>query len=262
MPQIKPFFDDFANYICDGDTSHLAPYLSEKSNTDFLKIYRNGAIKAGVDALSANFPTLKLALGDDSFKHLCRDYILKNWPTDSRLSTYGEQLSEHIEQNKETFSLQDVDFAMLDYAWLTALLSQDDEQLTNESINAILSDGNLESLEKLTLSSSVQLVHLKRNSISDWIKTKFQINEESDQQGFQTILFWRRENAVHYRPLNNFETAFIEAMLQSGSIFSAAEAAISVESSEDVSILFSALLSSGILTTHSQRRKDHHDNTI
>ena len=62
MSQLDSFFDQFTRYITTGDTSDLTPFLSEASNPDFLKIYRNGAIKAAIDALSANFPTLKLAL--------------------------------------------------------------------------------------------------------------------------------------------------------------------------------------------------------
>ncbi|RBP53540.1 DNA-binding domain-containing protein [Arenicella xantha] len=255
MSQLDAFFEHFATYISTGDASALSPYLSETSNPEFLKVYRNGAFKAGVDALSANFPTLKKVLGDEPFKSLCRSYISENWPSDTRLSSYGDGLSDYIRKctkhSSDPHASRQVDFAMLDYAWLSSLLARDEAPLSAQSILAILNDNDTQGLDQLQLSSSVRLVQLSGNNMLEWVHLKFNQDGNLNHENSKSLLFWRQDNVVHYRVLNKFEGQFIRTLADSGSIFDAAEAAINAQPNEDVSALFSALLSSGVLTQSS-----------
>ena len=72
-PTFNNYIEDFSHYISTGDSKLLETYLTDSANPAFLKIYRNGAIKACMDALIANFPSLNRYLGKEAFKQLGRD---------------------------------------------------------------------------------------------------------------------------------------------------------------------------------------------
>ena len=117
--QLDEFIVAFSSYIENGDAKNLTPFITKNANPAFLKIYRNGVLKACFDALSTNFPTLKSYLGDELFKTLSRKYIQQHWPKDTRLSKYGERFADFISDKSKPFCR---DFARLDRAWLDVYL--------------------------------------------------------------------------------------------------------------------------------------------
>ena len=246
-PSLSAYIEGFSDYISSGDASALAPYLAENANPEFLKIYRNGAFKACLDALTANFPTLKQYLEDEAFKGLGREYISQHWPQDSRLAVYGEHLVEFMLDAKTDYPAHGIDFARLDRAWLDALFARDESPLSGEDIAAIVNQDGESHLHLLTLASSVRLAHLDHHSLPRWIKYKFESDVESDQNESKSIMFWRREQIVQYRQLDMFEESFITTVSESGSIMQAAETAIAIDPNEDISTLFAGLLTAGVL---------------
>ena len=251
-PSLSGYIEGFSDYISSGDASSLAPYLAENANPEFLKIYRNGAFKACLDALTANFPTLKQYLEDEAFKGLGRKYISRHWPQDSRLAVYGEHLVAFMVDAKTDYPPHSVDFARLDHAWLDALFARDESPLSGEDIAAMVNQDGESHLHLLNLASSVRLAHLDHHSLPRWIKFKFESDIESDQPESKSIMFWRREQTVQYRQLNMFEESFINTISKSGSVMQAAEAAIAINPNEDVGALFAGLLIGGVLTQGSE----------
>ena len=246
--QLDEFIIAFSSYIENGDVQSLTPFITENANPAFLKIYRNGVLKACFDALSTNFPTLKLYLGDELFKNLSRKYIRQHWPKDTRLSKYGDRFADFISDESKPFCR---DFAKLDRAWLDALFASDEPSLTKADIANILTPENQEKLFSLQLANSVKLVYLDCDSINHWIKLKFS-DDADNQADANTILFWRYQQQVQYRVLSEFEENFIQSMNESKSILTSAETAVSKNPDQDLGALFGALLTAGVLVNQSK----------
>lgn len=246
-PTFNNYIEDFSHYISTGDSKLLETYLTDSANPAFLKIYRNGAIKACMDALIANFPSLNRYLGKEAFKQLGRDYIFQHWPYDSRLSTYGEDLAEFIRSVTNCYPNYSVDMARLDRAWLDALFASNEPSLSSADIVGLVSQEEASDSRTVRLASSVRLIRLDQPCLQTWIGLKFEKNDLADEHGSKVIMMWRYEQAVHYRQLDEFEESFVSAISQSGSIMNAAEIAISANPSKDISTLFAGLLTAGIL---------------
>lgn len=249
--QLDKFINTFSKYIENGDAQGLAPYLTEGSNPNFLKIYRNGVLKACLDALSSNFPTLSSYLGTEQFKDLSRDYVLQHWPTDTRLSNYGHRFADFIDNKSLPFSQ---DFARLDRAWLDALFAHDEPALQHEDVTEILTQENQQDLFSLQLADSVKLVTLDNDCITHWLALKFTLDTET-QSGAKNVLFWRHQQKVQYRVLDEFEDSFIRSMRQTSSVLSSAETTIASHPDEDIGAFFGALLTAGVLVKPSNTKK-------
>jgi hypothetical protein len=246
-PSFNNYIEDFSHYISSGDSAGLEAYLTDSANPAFLKIYRNGAIKACMDVLIANFPSLNLYLGKEVFKQLGRQYILQHWPQDSRLSTYGEDLAEFIGSVADEYLIYGSDLAKLDRAWLDALFASNEPSLSSADIAGLVSQDEASDSRTVRLASSVRLIRLDYQCLQSWIGLKFEKDDLIDEQSSKVIMMWRLEQSVHYRQLDEFEESFINAIFQTGSIMIAAETAIAANPSRDISTLFAGLLSAGIL---------------
>lgn len=246
-PTFKNFIEDFAGFISSGDGSALRSYLADDANSEFLKIYRNGAIKACMDALIANFPTLNQYLGDGLFKQLGREYIVQHWPQDSRLSNYGDDLANLLDSVAGGYPIYAGDFARLDRAWLDALFASDEPSLSSDDIAGLVSLDEESASRSVQLASSVRLVRLDHQSLQFWTELKFSKQDLVGEQRSKLIMMWRLGQMVHYRQLDEFEESFVNAISQSGSIMIAAETAIAANPDKDISILFAGLLTAGIL---------------
>ncbi|MDB4512223.1 DNA-binding domain-containing protein [Arenicella sp.] len=245
--QFSNYTQAFSDFIETGDMQSLVPYLADSVNPAFLQIYRNGAAKACLDALAANFPSLQSYLGVDQFKQLGREYVFQFWPTDARLSTYGDQLANYIATTRDKYPAYSFDIARLDRAWLDALFASDEKPLRAEDISALFGQESQQDLFSLKLASSVNLLHLENDCMSDWLSIKFTNQTIGVESGMKSIMLWRHEQVVQYRALSTFEDCFISAILESGSILSAAETAVAGNPNEDLGVTFAGLLSAGIL---------------
>jgi hypothetical protein len=59
-------------------------------------VYRNTSLKACVDALAAQFPSVVRLLGDDCFQALAAEHTRASPPRDGRLLAYGEGCADHL----------------------------------------------------------------------------------------------------------------------------------------------------------------------
>lgn len=247
MPSPDHYFEAFSNYLASGDVSTLLPYLEPDANPSYLHIYRNGAIKSALDALASNFPTLKQVLGDDVFNTLARNYVLSHWPSDSCLSTYGDKFAAFVSNSDICLVANSADFAKLDRAWLDALFALDEAPLSGDELASLIADESDQPV-RINIVSSVNIVRLETDCLHQWIALKFDSEIEIEEQHSKSVMLWRNELAVHYRQLSEFDEAFIKAVADSTSIITAAETALTIDPTGDISHLFAALITAGILT--------------
>ncbi|MEJ6006975.1 DNA-binding domain-containing protein [Paucibacter sp. AS339] len=89
-------------------------------------IYVNTGLKAAIDALAANYPSLLHGLGEACFYPLARHYALEHPPRDGRLFLYGEDMADFL-QGQPSGSLDPsmIELARLDRLWTLAHVAAD-----------------------------------------------------------------------------------------------------------------------------------------
>lgn len=111
-------------------------------------VYRNTVARGLVDALAANFPTVRSLLGEDAFHAVARDHARAEPPRDASLAGYGvgfaAALGDWIAREGATDELPYlVDVARLDRAWTEAHLAADAEPLALAALAAVDPDALL-----------------------------------------------------------------------------------------------------------------------
>lgn len=89
--QLNTFQDGFsASLLGDCTTAELSPaWLTSLQAQPGFAVYRNTVLKACMDALQANYPSVCQAVGDEWFRGVAAVYARAHPPTDGRLMDYG-----------------------------------------------------------------------------------------------------------------------------------------------------------------------------
>jgi len=121
-------------------------------------IYQHSAIANTINTLSLSYPVIEKLVGQDFFKAMCREYILKNWPESGNMDDYGQSFSQFLaeyEQAKQLSYLEDV--ARLEWLFHQSALA-DDSYNFDWSTLAKVAEADILKLNFL-LSPSVKIIH-------------------------------------------------------------------------------------------------------
>lgn len=93
-------------------------------------VYRNTAMKACIDALAANFPTVERLVGSDWFRAVAARYVAAHPPCDGRLLCYGTGFAAFLDDTLAAVGASAdlpylADVAQLDQAWREAHAAAD-----------------------------------------------------------------------------------------------------------------------------------------
>ncbi len=249
--QLSDFFGSFSSFLKSGEFGELSEnFLTEESKkiNQYLAIYRNGFVKASVEALKNSYPVVVNMLGEDYFMGLARTYAVNNPSSTGTLVGYGEGFSEYLVQNSKLPYISSV--ARLDKAWLQTLNSVDDQPLTAEDLAEISeSGGDIDQLE-LSLNGSVSVMENDYQIFDLWVQIKsgndIQSQVEINNQK-ETLLFWKQGLEVRAKVLSDSELLFIDLLNSGNKLGAIAEQITARFGDEEVSETFSNLLVSGIL---------------
>lgn len=245
------YFEAFSRFMETNDPTLLRPFLDNNANLEYLQVYRNGAFKSTLAALSSNFPTVKKLLGHDLFNTIGKEFVTSKWPDDGSLSNYGALFPTFLSHASISNPDTCVDIANLDWAWLQSLFSKSETALTgNDLVEIVQSESD--SSDKVGLVASAFLIQLKQPSLSEWLQIKFGDDIESNSSS-KAILFWRQNGSVSFRSLSNTEVQFIKTIDQSGSLTKGAEAVVDLDSTIDISELFSNIINAGLFSKRSPK---------
>jgi len=89
-------------------------------------IYQNSAIANITNSLSLSYPVIEKLVGKDFFQVMCKQYIVKHWPTSGNMDDYGEFFSSFLaefDQVKHLSYLEDV--AQLEWLFHQSSLAND-----------------------------------------------------------------------------------------------------------------------------------------
>ena len=116
----------FARYLRTGTVGALADFCGEHADLARLRVYRNGFIRACVEALRASYPSVERLVGEERFPALARPYVEAHPPRVANLAGYGAGFPRFIDDARETHRLDSLaSFAALDRAWTEVHFAED-----------------------------------------------------------------------------------------------------------------------------------------
>ena len=118
----------FARYLRTGTVGTLSDFCAEDADLARLRVYRNGFLKACIDALRANYPSVERVAGEERFAGLARHFVEADPPGRASLVEYGEGFPQHVRDTREAHGLDWLaSFAALDRAWTEVYFAEDDD---------------------------------------------------------------------------------------------------------------------------------------
>ena len=116
----------FARYLRTGTVGALSGFCAGDADLSRLRVYRNGFLRACIEALRASYPSVERIVGEERFPALARPYVEANPPRAASLVEYGEDFPRFIEDARDTHRLGYLaSFAILDRAWSEACFAED-----------------------------------------------------------------------------------------------------------------------------------------
>jgi len=206
-------------------------------------VYRNTVLKASVDALAANYPSVVQLVGLDWFRAVALIHVSQTPPENVCLIEYGEQFADflrHFEGAAELPYLADV--AVLDRDWTECHIAADTIALDAAQLAALAPQ---DLLTRVLQPAAAVRWH--------WSPTQPAYSIWQAQRGgaaVQDDLVWQGEGAllsrvegqVIWQPASLGMCHFLDACVAGDDLQSAAARAMGVEPALDVAQLLSSLI--------------------
>ena len=140
-PLLDEYTGAFSRYLRTGEVGTLFEFCAEDADPARLRVYRNGFLKACIEALRANYPSVERLVGEERFAALARPYVDAHPPRTAGLVEYGEGFPKFIEDTSDTHRLAYLaSFAVLDRAWSEVYFAEDAD-VPAAAAGTALSDG-------------------------------------------------------------------------------------------------------------------------
>lgn len=126
--QLNEFQDGFSACLLDNAQSadHGPAWVAVLQAQPGFAVYRNTVLKACIDALQANYPTVCQLVGDDWFRAAAAIYARAHPPTDGRLMDYGTGFAPFLQAFEPAAELPYLPaVARLDRCWTECHLAAD-----------------------------------------------------------------------------------------------------------------------------------------
>lgn len=271
----------FSRYLHTGTVGTLSEFCAEDADLSRLRVYRNGFLKACVEALRASYPSVERLVGEARFPALARPYVEAHPPRSASLVQYGEDFPRFIKDARDTHRLDYLaSFAVLDRAWADVYFSEDTAAKTASSGGAAGDAGtpiasgygvsppdgrsgpepdrpeagrpvhgfpaDAEALMSLRgrLSPRVRMVSLDYRVLDVWSALRDgELAERTEiRPAPQQVLIWRNGAQVLYRDLTRSEHTFLACVAAGRPCGEAAGAALDIDREFDLATAFASLL--------------------
>lgn len=240
-----------------GDTEALLPHLVVDDRTRAaIGVYRNTALKARIDALEANFPTVVQMVGTDWFRAAARAFAAGHPGDDPVMVIYGEPFPEWL----ATFGpARDLPYlapcARLDRAWTEAHVAADAAVMTPAEAGAL---GAALTGLSVGLHPSVRLFRFDWTVPSLWLAHRYPQTAAGPlvwAPRAEALMTHRTAGQVRARLLNPAEFAFLEACQKRRPLSIAADQAARLDRTLSIPTLFASLIAADVfLTTEGEAR--------
>ncbi len=234
MPDLASFQSGFADALVDPDvTGALAAQPG-------FAVYRNTPLKAGVDALIANYPTIDTILGNEAFGAVGLIYARQFRPVSPILCDYGAGFADFLAASPLAEDLPYLaDVARIDRLWTEAFFAADAPALApalEATLIASLANG-------IVMHPASRHLWLGTPAATIWLahqQAPFKAIEPVWQG--EGVHVTRSEGAVAVERVSAADIVLLDALAGGATILAAAEAMLAAFSDVDLAAIFARLL--------------------
>lgn len=228
-PETDP---DDASGGASGEASLAAALLLPKrpapvavKNARRFAVYRNNVAVGLIDALAATYPAVAALVGETFFRAAAREFALGNPPTSPVLINWGGAFPEWISAFPPAASVPYLgDVARLEWAWNEAYNAAEASPADIAALAALSPETVAKT--RIALHPSLALVSSRFPVVSLWGQATGQTPpNQLDLATAETALIVRPEDTVEVRSIDHGTAAFLEKLIEGGTIANAAAAA-------------------------------------
>ncbi len=244
MPDLARFQTGFADAMVDpAVTGALAAQPG-------FAVYRNTPLKAGVDALIANYPTIDTILGNEAFGAVGLIYARQFRPVSPILCDYGAGFADFLAASPLAEDLPYLaDVARIDRLWTEAFFAADAPALDTALIASLA--------DRIVLHPASRHLWLDTPAATIWLahqQAPFKAIEPVWQG--EGVHVTRSEGAVAVERVSAADIVLLDALAGGATILAAAEAMLAAFSDADLAAIFARLLHRSALML-SDASKEH-----
>ena len=240
----------FARYLRTGTVGALSGFCTGDADLTRLRVYRNGFLRACIEALRANYASVERLVGAERFPALARPYVEAHPPRVASLAGYGEDFPRFIEDARETHRLDYLaSFATLDRAWSEVWFAEDADTPEAIAPSGVFDDAQALMNLRGRLAPWVRLAPLDHRALRAW--SRLRQGEPGQRIEVpripQHVLIRRCGSEILYRDLERPEYLFISRIAAGQPCGEAAGAALEAGAGFDLVATFASLLHHRIL---------------
>ena len=241
---LEEFTSAFYGYLRTGTVGTLVDFCARDDELPRLGVYRNGFLKACIEALRANYPCIERLVGAARFPALARPYVEAHPPCTACLAEYGTDFARYVRDAREMHGLDYLaSFAALDRAWTEVYFSEDGPGGVAPP-RSIPDDAEALMNLRGRLSPWVRLVWVDYRVLDVWSRLRRGGcgQRVEIQPAPQRVLIWRSGAETLYRDLTLPEHTFIAGVAAGQPCGEAAGAALEIDQAFDLVTAFASLL--------------------
>jgi hypothetical protein len=236
------FQQDFIRAIYD-DADDADPALAALTSQPGFKVYRNTVLKASVDALVANYPSIERLVGSEWLRAAALVHARAEPPESVFLIEYGHRFGTFLSSFDAAAELPYLaDVARLDRYWTECHIAADETVLDAVMLAAIPYEALLGSV--LQVRAAVRWFWCQAHPVY----TIWQINRSSAVMGNELVwhgegaLLTRIDGEVCWQAASQGMCAFLDVCAAGGNLHTAVSAALGCEATLDIAALLSSLI--------------------
>lgn len=239
------FQDDFARALLAVDGT-APPAVAALAGQPAFAVYRNTVLKACIDALQANYPAVNRLVGDEWMRAAAAVYARNTLPGLPMLLDYGADFAGFLERFEPAAELPYLPgVARLDRCWTEAHAAATEDPLDPAAITR-LAEGNFYRLRLQVHAAARWAWCAAAPAWTIWSRNRSDAPDDNEiDWRAEGALLTRPHDAVTWRALDHTGCVFLDACAAGGTVAEAAQAALDVDGSADLSRLIATLLDAG-----------------
>lgn len=217
-----------------------------------LAVYRNTSALGAIEALAANYPTVRMILGDRAFEQAACAFVQDAPPRSAVLATYGRRFPDFVANQEIALELPYLsDVARIDRLHLEALFAADAPPLDPSTLGA--TDPEYWTRLKLKLHPATRFGWFTSPAMAIWLA-----HADADEPR-EIVAEWSAGGALFVRPFGHVEAHAIDraahrmlcGILVGETVGDSAVSTLSLYPDADVGALFASLAATGLFASSS-----------
>lgn len=239
----------FADTVLNADLPTPTGVVDPRGNVSPKRfdVYRNNVVVSLIEAMCDAFPAILNITGEEFFKAVAREFVIKNPPTSPLMMFYGQGFDAFLGSFEPTQSLAFLpDVAKIEMAWRRAYHAADVDPLQASELGR-LTEEQLAAAQ-FSHHPSVNLIHSAYAAVDMWKVARGHQPADTMSSGAQIGLICRAAYDVHVEAIDR-PTADLLECIQTGATFgSAVEVVLMRHPDFNLSHFISNALRLGLLT--------------